>query len=222
MPRLARIAAPAIIRPQELAPLRPRRILRPSLVLPGLAGVRPTKNVVAQTLYFGPGSTTFTWPEFNQIQFDLYAAGGGGGGAVTQDGGGNSYYGGDGSAGGATYIDLNGYSLIAYGGNGGGANNYSGGTQGAHGGAVNGDTNIVAGGGAGGWGGYPQFLQGGYGGTGGRCIRTLLDGNAAAKLVGQTSTMVVGYGGAGGPNGVPGIYGYAGTGANGFAYIYIS
>ena len=45
---------------------------------------------------------------------------------------------------------------------------------------------------------------------------------AAAKLLGQTSTLIVGYGGAGGPNGAAWVYGYAGAGGSGAAYIYIS
>ncbi|WP_199085477.1 hypothetical protein [Bosea sp. ASV33] len=182
--------------------------------------MRPTKNVVPQTLSFGPGSYSFTWPEFNQIVFDLSAAGGGGGGAVTQDYQGHSFPGTDGNQGGNSYIDLSGFTLMATGGGGGGANNYSGGTQGVHGTGLNGDSNITAGGAPGGVGGSPQFFQGGYGGYGGRVIRTVLDGAIGSRLFGQVSTVVVGYGGSGGQNG--GIFGSAGAGSAGWATITIS
>ena len=215
---------PAILKCASRLALPPaRRLIRPPrLVLPGTAGVRPSKNVVAQTLSFGPGTYTFTWPEFNQIVFDLYAPGGGGGGAYTMDYQGHVFSAGDGSVGGWTYIDLNGFGIYAYGGQGAPANNGGGATQGAAGGADNGDSNITGGGAAGGVGGAPQYVQAGNGGAGGRVVRTVLDGNVGAKLVGQTSTLVVGFGGAGGPNGAYWIMGYAGNGANGFAYIYIS
>lgn len=172
--------------------------------------------------YLSAGVFSFVIPYFHQITFDVRAGGGGGGGAnnTGQEGEYNPAY--DGLPGGQSYMLLPGViQLSAYPGTGGGG--YSSfsvvGPPGAHGGTSgNGDGNVTGGGGAGGTQAYwPNMVSGGYpGGYGGRIYKTFAKGALTPR---STVTIVVGGGGAPGPNDFPGMFVNAEYGGSGAIYI---
>lgn len=205
-------------------PFQHRLIGRHAPIVPGSAS------------WTSPGTYYLTVPKHRTMSFDVRGAGGGGGGPGGVYPYNNSVYGGTGGAGGYSQVYYNPNSsllnAIGYGGTGGtgSSNGPSGGINGSDGSAgtaSGGDGNYTGGGAGGGARGYTYYTSGGwpngnagYGGNGGRSVRTL---NRDILIPGQTLVIIVGSGGAAGPNSanaVPEIIQVpAGAGSNGAVYI---
>jgi hypothetical protein len=164
-----------------------------------------TYSVVTQaesggTWNYGAGTYDVTIPNYNTLTATIWGAGGGGGGSSDYQGGINSYFGGQG---GTSYFSTPGGVLYAYGGAGGGnsAGANSSGANGGPGSASGGNLQDVTGGGEPGGAGsqfYTYNVYGGTGGPGGLVQSQWQYGQAGAPVPGQTYTLVVAGGGAGG------------------------
>jgi hypothetical protein len=157
---------------------------------------------------YGPGTVSWTCPEYNTLTIDLFGTGAGGGGAGSYSSVGQS-----GSDGLPTTFAAGGVMLTANGGHGGPGGpqvtenydldntflGYGGGnaSDGADGTASGGDTNTTGGGESGGSGGGNPTGNGagGKGGNGGRCTKTFTYGAPGAPIPGNAYTIVVAAGG---------------------------
>lgn len=183
--------------------------LPPALPIVFTSGGTITTSGGTRTHTFGTSCTSgspcsITAAVSGTVAISIKGAGGGGGGSGDD----SDNYGEDGASGGLSSLTFSGQTYIAYGGGGGGGGD-GWGCQSGGGGSV-GATNPlsltgVSGGGSSGGSGGAGCGNGGSGGAGGRVTGNL------SVTTGQTLSIVVGSGGAGGPYYNPGVNGTSGV-----------